>query len=82
MVMLLLIVFGDKGLADLMLKQKKYDGLLKKNALITQQNSSLYRRIDRLKNDPEFMEHVARMELGMIGKNEVILRPQTSVIKQ
>jgi cell division protein FtsB len=34
----------------------------------------LYREIDRVKNDLKYIENVARQELGMVGKDEVILR--------
>ena len=30
--------------------------------------------IDRLKNDPKYIENIARKELGMIGEDEVILK--------
>ncbi|MBW1812804.1 MAG: septum formation initiator family protein, partial [Deltaproteobacteria bacterium] len=36
--------------------------------------SSLSTEIDRAKNDPAYIEAVARQELGMIGKDEVILK--------
>ena len=34
----------------------------------------MYTEIERLKHDPEYIENVARRELGMIGKNEVIFK--------
>ena len=34
----------------------------------------LYREIDRVKNDLKYIENVARQELGMVGKDEVIFR--------
>jgi cell division protein FtsB len=38
----------------------------------------MYRMIERLKNDPEYIESIARKELGMIQKGEVILKPTPS----
>jgi cell division protein FtsB len=31
-----------------------------------------------LRHDPAFIESVARHELGMIGEDEIILKPQSS----
>ena len=45
-----------------------------KNAELKQENISLYREIGRLKNDPKYVENVARQELGVIGKDEVIIK--------
>ena len=51
-----------------------YTYLLKKNHELIQKNLSLYREIERLKNDPEYVENVARNELGVIGKDEVVIK--------
>ncbi|MFC1814983.1 septum formation initiator family protein [Thermodesulfobacteriota bacterium] len=72
--MLLIIIFGDYGLADFNLLKQERDGLLKKNKQLEQKNLSLYRQIDRLKNDLKYIENVARQELGMVGKDEVIFK--------
>jgi cell division protein FtsB len=32
--------------------------------------------IDRLKNDPSYIESVARREFGMIGPDEIVVKPQ------
>jgi cell division protein FtsB len=37
----------------------------------------LYNEIERLKNDDKYIENIARQELGMIGKDEMILKPQS-----
>ena len=68
----LMIIFGDKGLADLNFQKKNLKGLIKKNDAIMRENLSLSRSIERLKSDPDFIEHEARNELGMIRKNEMI----------
>lgn len=68
----LLIIFGDKGLADLNMLKKSRDALIAENEALMQENLSLYRSVERLNTDPGFIENVARQELGMIGKNEVI----------
>ena len=72
--MLLFIVFGENSLTDLYQLKIKKDNLSKKNDLLKKENLSLYREIERLKNDPEYVEDVARKELGVIGKDEVIIK--------
>lgn len=74
---LLVIVFGDNGLVDYSLLKAEHRQLLKKNEAVERQNVALYREIDRLRNDLEYVENVARHDLGMIGKNEVIFKFDT-----
>lgn len=72
--LLLFTVFGDKGLADLSLMRKGRDDLREKNTALFQENLALYRGVYRLKHDIRFVEYVTRTELGMIGKNEYIVK--------
>ena len=72
--MLAFIVVGKKGLTDLYKLKTKRDNLVRKNEELTKKNLSLYREIDRMKNDPKYVESVARQELGVIGKDEVIIK--------
>jgi cell division protein FtsB len=68
------VIFSDNGLADLKALQKERDSLVEKNEKLTRENLSLYREIDRLKNDPEYIENVARKELGFVGKGEIVFK--------
>ena len=72
--LLLVIVFGDNGLVDFHMLKKERDMLIEKNAELDQENLSLYREIERLKNDPKYVENVARQELGMVEKDELIFK--------
>ncbi len=72
--LMMLILFGDKGLADLNMLKKGRDQLVMKNRRVVDENLALYRSIDRLKNDPAYIESVARQELGVIGENELIIQ--------
>ena len=72
--MLLFIVIGNNGLTDLYRLKTKKDNLVRKNEALTKKNLSLYREIERMKNDPKYVENVARKELGVIGKDEVIIK--------
>ena len=72
--MLLFIVFGENGLTDLYKLKMEKDNLSKKSDELKKKNISLYREIERLKNDPGYVEDVARKELGVIGKDDVIIK--------
>lgn len=77
---LLLIVFGENGLTDRKLLTSRYREVVSENAAIAKENARLYRQIERLKNDPAYIESIARRELGMIGSNEVIVKPLHPVL--
>ena len=72
---LLLIVLGENGLNDYNRLNILQEQLTRENDAITQENARLYHQIDRLKNDQEFIESIARQDLGMIGSKEIIVKP-------
>ena len=76
--MLFFVIFGENGLADLNLLKQEQNLLLEKNKALEQKNIALYREIHRLKNDLKYIESVARRELGMIRKDEVIFKLKNS----
>ena len=71
--LVLLIVFGDNGLVELHRLREKERLMAQQNETLASENVSLYRTIGRLKNDPVYIESVARNELGMIGKDDLIV---------
>jgi cell division protein FtsB len=72
------IVLGEHGLVDLNQLKKERDEVVEKNEQLTRENLGLSVEIDRLKNDLSYIENVARQELGMIGKDELIIKPKDS----
>ena len=70
------IIVSEHGLADLIFLKHERRKLVEKSERLTQENLSFGIEIDRLKHDPEYIENVARKELGMIGEDEVILKPK------
>lgn len=74
--LLFFIVFSDRGLADLNRMKQERDRLSGHNRQTIQENLGLGVEIDRLKNDPGYIESVARREFGMIGQDEIIVKPQ------
>jgi cell division protein FtsB len=72
--MLFFIIVSEHGLADLVLLRQERGKLVEKTEQLTRENLAISIEIDRLKHDPEYIEKIARKELGMIGENEVILK--------
>jgi cell division protein FtsB len=71
--LVLLIVFGDNGLVELSHLRDRQQALVEQNETLARENVDLHRTISRLKTDPVYIESVARNELGMVGKDDVIL---------
>jgi cell division protein FtsB len=76
---LLVVLFGDNGLFELNRLQYTRQSLLKDNAQTTQKNLQMYRSVDRLQNDPNYIENIARRELGMVRSDELIFKFKTKV---
>ncbi len=72
--LLLVIIFGDNGLVEFNRMRITRNNLLNANEQLTRENAKLYRAIDRLQNDPVFIENTARHELGMIRSDELIFK--------
>ena len=72
------IVVSEHGLADLRFLKQERNKLVEENKRLTRGNQAISVEIDRLKHDPAYIESIARQELGMIGKEEIILKPQQS----
>jgi cell division protein FtsB len=73
--LLFFIMFSERGLADLNQMKKERDRISSQNRHIIQENIGLGVEIDRLKNDPSYIESVARREFGMIGQDEIVVKP-------
>lgn len=67
-------VFGDKGLRDVYRLKKELNGILSYNRSLDEENKDLEEKIALLKTDRRYIGYIARKELGMIGKNEVVYR--------
>jgi len=74
--LLFFIVFSERGLADFNMMKKERDRIQAQNRQIVQDNLDLGVEIDRLTNDPKYIESVARRDFGMIGQDEIVVKPQ------
>jgi len=72
--MFLFTVFGDKGLLTFNTMRGDRDTIASEIGELEETQEALREEIERLKTDRKYIASIAREELGMIGKNEVIYR--------
>jgi len=68
------IVAGDNGLMDLNRKQTRLERIQATNKRIERENQALYRRVNRLKNDPAYLEHVVRQQLHLVDEDQLVFK--------
>ncbi len=73
-IMALLITFGNRGAVDNYLMSKRLFQLKAENDLLATQNRELGEKILLLRSHPAYIESVARNELGMVKKGDVVYR--------
>lgn len=74
LLMSLLITFGNRGVVDNYLMNKRLAKLQTHNAEITAENNELKKKITLLRNDIHYIEMIARNELGMVKKGDIVYR--------
>ena len=74
LLMTLLITFGNRGFVDNYLMSKRLAQLKSQNNEIITENNELKKKILLLRNDFNYIETVARNELGMVRKGDVVYR--------
>ncbi len=72
--MALLITFGNRGVVDNYLMSKRLSELKSENEILTTQNKDLGKTILLLRSDLAYIETIARNELGMVKKGDVVYR--------
>jgi len=72
--MALLITFGNRGIVDNYLMSKRLAQLKSQNGMITAESDELKRKILLLRSDLTYIESIARNELGMVKKGDVVYR--------
>ncbi len=70
----LFAVFGDKGFIDAYRLGAERDGIVEFNKSVAVENKDLEKKISLLKTDKKFIKFIAKKELGMIGRDEVLYR--------
>jgi cell division protein FtsB len=74
LLMALLITFGNGGVVDNYLMSKRLTQLKSQTNEITIENNELKKRILLLRNDVNYIEAIARNELGMVKKGDIVYR--------
>ena len=72
--MMALIVFGDRGLIDNYRLNQKMTDLKNINHVMTLENIALKKNITLLRDNLSYVEMVARNELGMVKKGDLVYR--------
>lgn len=70
---------GQHGLLHLQEIRQEQQALEAEAFTLARENVDLQDRITRLKTDDEFLEKVAREELGFVGKGEIVYRFRDSL---
>ncbi len=76
MILCVYSIFREYGYSHLLNARLKLRDIVQKNAQIARENHKFRMEIDRLKHDPVYIESIARHELGMVRKDELILKPR------
>jgi len=71
-IMALFIIFGNRGFTDYRMLKEKQAALEEANTCIAAENDELKRKIVLLKTDLRHVEMVARRELGMVKKRDMV----------
>jgi len=72
--MAILITFGNRGLLDNYRMGKKLAAIQEGNEAILKDNQEYHKKIDLLKHHLGYIEIIARNELGMVRKGDVVYR--------
>ncbi len=72
--LLLMGIFGEWGMLDLYHLQQEKAAIIAANNKISAENQVLARKIDRLKNDRQYVENIVRRELGVVKESELIIQ--------
>ena len=68
------LAFGNRGFVHLYRMEKERQAYLEKIRALENANQELMEKIHRLRKDKEYIESVARRELGLVRENELIFR--------
>ena len=74
LVMGFLIAFGNRGLVDNYMMHERLEALKKTNMDINRENKELKKTIVLLRSKLPYIEMVARNELGMVKKGDLVYR--------
>ena len=65
-------VFGSRGLMQIYQLREERDRIQMSNARLEDENKKLAGQIRRLRNDKDEIERIAREEMMLVGKGEIV----------
>ena len=68
------VFFGEKGVLRLFRLQKELERFKEASSKLAEENRKLEEEVKRLREDKQYIEEIARRELGMVKEGEVIYR--------
>ena len=74
LVLLWVLIAPKKSALHLLQAEKKLEVLQTDNKRLAEENEALREEIDKLQNDPDYLEEKARKEYGLLKKNEVLYK--------
>jgi cell division protein FtsB len=77
-----LIVSGVQEVRKFKQLAQKRESLTVYNQNLNLKNEEMYREISRLKNDPIYLEEIARKEFGLVKPDEIIFFVEDSPLKE
>ncbi len=70
---LLFSVFREVGIISTLNLYGKEKQLLAENTKLREENEQLRREVEKLRSNPSYIEEIARRELGLMGKKEIVI---------
>ncbi len=71
-VMIFFTFFGDKGLLQVYRLRRELKEIERVNMELQQENDRLRAEIDNLRTNKKYVEELARRELGLVKKGEIV----------
>lgn len=71
--MISVTILGDHGVRDLRKLRGRLQEIVVENEKLAQENKLLAGRVDRLKNDPDYIEDMARQTLKLVRKGDIVV---------
>ena len=66
-------VFGEVGVISTLNLRAKEKQLITENAKLREENALLRKEVEQLRSNPSYIEEIARRELGLMGKKEIVI---------
>jgi cell division protein FtsB len=74
LVLLALALFGDKGIMRAFQSERQKEALQEEVNRLEATNEALRKEIEALRSDRRYIEDIARRELGMVKKDELVFQ--------